>query len=319
MKLSIVVTHYNEPADEIENLFNSIRHQRLVPWSEVELHIVEDGTTPVPDDLTADYPCDVYHHFPEHGGVSAARNYGFEHSKGDYVMFCDCDDMFLNALGIHLIFTAIEESPEIISSAFIEETRDDKGMMRIVRHDNDMTFIHGKAYRRAFLKREYLKFDKELTIHEDGYFNNLAFTLARTKKYIETPFYLWCWRDGSICRKEEFVLKTYPELMRVRTALTEKLKDKGLDEEYKRCVISTVVFAYYDFQKPAYTDKQYADYIIAARKSIRKYYQRYKDMIRGATRREIADAMYAGRLQAFKNGMLYENMTLAQFIRVLEE
>jgi len=319
MKLSIVIPHYNEKREDIEHLFTSIKEQRLVPWSDIELHIVEDGTVDVPEELYSDLQCEVYHHHPGHGGVSAARNYGLEQSKGDYVMFCDCDDMFLNALGIHLILCAIEESPDYISSAFIEEARDGEGKARIVRHDNDATFIHGKAFKRAFLKRENIKFNPELTVHEDGYFVRLCYTLQKYKKYIETPFYLWCWRDGSICRQDEFILKTYPELLKVRIAFSEKLKDKGEDEGFRQSVLSTFCFSYYDFQKPSFNDPKYGEWTIAARKALRKFWRKYKEVIRGMSKRDIANALYACRNQAFKEGMLYETMTVFQFIRVLEE
>lgn len=320
MKLSLVTTHYNEPRDVVEKLFVSLREQRMVNPSEVEVIIVEDGTYYIPDDVYKDLPFEVYHHHPEHGGISAARNYGLEQAKGDYVMFCDCDDMFLNALGLHLIMCAIEEEPEVISSAFIEETRDSDGQMHIVRHDNDMTFIHGKVFKRSFLRRENLKFDKDLTVHEDGYFVRLCFALQKYKKYIETPFYLWCWRQGSVCRKEEFVLKTYPELMKARIAFTEMLKKKGMEKEYAESAVSTFVFAYYDFQKPAFNNAaKYGEYIVAARKSVRKYWRKYKEVIRAMPKREIANCMYMARQTAFKDGLLYETMTLFQFIRVLEE
>lgn len=319
-KLSIIITHYNEPVDVIAKLFTSIREQRMVKASEIDVHIVEDGDTPVPYDLYKDLPFDVYHHSPGHQGVSAARNFGFDKSNGEYVMFCDCDDMFLNALALHLIMCAIEEKPDLISSAFIEENKSETGEMRIVRRDNDMTFIHGKAYRRAWMKREGVRFDPTLTIHEDGYFNRLAFILQKTKKYIETPFYLWCWRDDSICRKDEFVLKTYPELIRVRTALSKKLKEKGLEDEFKGSVGATFIFAYYDFMKPAFNNaEQYGEYIVEARKAVRKFWRKYKDVIRSIPKRDIANNMHITRTQAFKEGMLYETMTIFQFMKILEE
>lgn len=321
MKLSLIVTHYNEPRKDIENLFKSIAFQRMVPWSDIDIHIVEDGTVDVPEDLYRDLQCEVYHHHPGHQGVSGARNYGFDNSKGDYVMFCDCDDMFLNALGIHLVLCAIEESPELISSCFIEETKTiDTGEMRIVRHDNDLTFIHGKAYRRAFLKREGVRFDKDMAVHEDGYFNRLAFYLQKSKKYIETPFYLWCWRDNSVCRDDEFVLKTYPQLIRNRIALSEKLLSKGMDEAYKNSVLATFCLAYYDFMKPSWNKEQYGGYIVEARKAVRKFWRKYGDFIKThCTKPDMAAAMRGCREQAYKEGMLYETMTIIQFVRVLEE
>ena len=319
MILSIIITHYNEPKKDIENLFISISQQRLVPWSEVEIHIVEDGTVDIPEELYMGLPCEVYHHHPEHGGIAAARNYGLEQARGDYVMFCDCDDMFLNALGIHLILTAAKENPDLISSAFIEETKGEDGKLLVVRHDNDMTFIHGKAFKKNFLKRESLKFNKDLPVHEDGYFVRLCFCFQKYKKYIETPFYMWCWRDGSICRKKDFVLKTYPDLLKAREALSQRLKDKGMEEEYRQSLVSTFCFCYYDFQKPTFNDEKNGEYIVTARKAVRKYWRKYKDEIMKTDKRDMANAMYACRSQAFRDGMLYEVMTIIQFIHVLDE
>lgn len=326
MKLSIVVPHYKEPWETCEYLFNSIAMQRNVPWEEMEVIVVNDG-----DDTTIDnvdwgkYPFSVRYMKKPHGGISAARNYGIDHSEAEYLMFCDIDDGFLNNYGLHMLFAAIAEGFDYLIGTFVEESlMPDNKTIALVRHDNDMTFMHGKAYKRDFLLDNNVRFDEAMTLHEDGYFNMLAYAVAKQTeakiKRVETPFYIWCWNWQSTVRKdkEDFVLKTYPSLMQTRIGICNQFKERGYNEAFASAVCMTVLNSYYDFQKPRWRIAKNERYFRIAEREFKKYWMLFQKDFKDLTNETIAEVAKAARETACNNGMLMEQEDLKTFLKHID-
>ncbi len=327
MKLDIIVPHYKEPWNVCKYLFDTIATQRGVLFDNVQVIVVNDGEecaikaehTP----LFENYPYKVIAHTIPHGGVSAARNCGLELSEADYVMFCDIDDGFLNNYALHLVFAAMQEKVDFLCGAFIEETWDIDGNPIIHPHTRDLTFMHGKAYRREFLVGQKLCFDPAMTIHEDGYFNMLTYAVAKeygTIKYIDTPYYLWRWNDNSVVRKDrkDFVLRTYPDVMLTRIGLCDQLRNRGLDEAYVGAVCMTVLNSYYDFQKPSYRMDRNHRYIKAAEKAFKEFYNKHGKTFKNTTNLKISEFATAARETAIKEGFLIEQESVKQWLKHIE-
>lgn len=84
-KLSIIIPAYKaEPY--IYELFDCLNPQIT---KEVEVMVIDDGS-PIP--VKATYPW-IKIHRQENAGVSTARNYGIEHTTGEYIAFIDADDL----------------------------------------------------------------------------------------------------------------------------------------------------------------------------------------------------------------------------------
>ena len=102
---SILVPHYNEPVEVIKPLLDSIAIQQNIDMNEIEVVICDDGPDAVllPDEFLKSYPYDIQYHREPKGGVSQMRNKAFEYSTGEYVMFCDSDDMLYHCLALWFI------------------------------------------------------------------------------------------------------------------------------------------------------------------------------------------------------------------------
>lgn len=324
MKLDIIVPHYKEPWSVCKYLFDTIATQRGILFENIRVIVVNDGYDCVLDGTLFDfYPFKVTYLMKDHEGVSAARNYGLDNSDADYVMFCDCDDGFLNNYALHLIFSGMQEGFDVCVSNFVEETWDDKGNPQLVPHDQDLTFMHGKAYRRQFLIDHDLRFDPAMTLHEDGYFNMLVYTVAQHEgkiKTINTPIYLWCWNGNSTVRKNvtNFVLRTYENVMQTRTGLCRQLKARGYEEDFRTSVCMTVLNSYYDFQKTSYTEAKNAKYRKIAEKAFKRYWDEFKSVFTDCTNQKVAEVARVARENAYKNGMLYEQMSLKAFLKYID-
>lgn len=211
MRLDIIVTHYNEPIELCKKLFDSIACQRGIDFDDIKVTVINDGNSNPLTIAQNEYPYEVECITIPHGGISAARNYGMRHTDGEYFMYCDCDDMFLNNCGLHLIFDAMYQGFDVLMSDFIEEQYVN-GYHLYVR-EKETTYIHGKVYNRKFINDNGIHWNEKLTIHEDGYFNTVVFSCAEKQKHIKTTIYMWCWNENSVVRKDrdKFLMRTYPD------------------------------------------------------------------------------------------------------------
>ena len=323
MTLDIIVPHYKEPWEVCHYLFDSIALQGGISFNNIKVIVVNDGDCLLDQKRFENYPYKVEYLVKEHGGVSAARNYGLDHSKADYVMFCDADDGFLSNYGLHLVFSAMQEGHDYIYSNFVEETYTAENTMTIVRHDRDFTFMHGKVYKRSFLVEENIRFDPEMTIHEDGYFNTIALVVAQKRKSIkgiETPFYLWRWNDNSTVRsdREDFVLRTYDKLMQTRIGACNQLKDRGMDDEYKVSVCMTVLNSYYDFQKPSYHIPKNDANLRKAEIAFKVFWKLFSKDFKNCTNEMVSQIAQSARKTACENGMLMERQDIKTWLKHIE-
>lgn len=318
-KLTVVVTHYKEPMTVYKPLFDTIQMQTAVDLTEVEVIVVQDGNEGgVPLSFLEQFTYETRLILMPKGGVSKARNKGLDEAKGEYVMFCDCDDKFYSLFGLWMIFRAIETGADLISSSFTEENISD-GEYHLIRKDKDITFVHGKAYRRAFLLEEGLRFKDELTIHEDGYFNALCNTVAKTKQYIDQPFYLWCWNPNSVVRRDRnnFLLRTYTNLLDAREAFLEQLIKRGYEDEYRFNIVKCWLDIYYDFNTSIFIGAD-ADLKKKAMLRIREFWKKYKTGFLKADGKTLQTISATCRVNAINKGMSMESVSMREFIAIVE-
>lgn len=316
MKLSIVVPHHEEDLSVGKKLFQSIAEQRMIDQSEVEIILVNDSKNHAIDNV----PNATSYTVPN-GGVSNARNYGLKKAIGDYVMFCDFDDVFFSLFGLQLIFDAIDKEPQVITSSFIEESVSVDGKQMLVKHETDATFIHGKVFNRKWLLQSNIFFPDHINVHEDTYFVSLALKFAEKREHIVTPFYLWCWNGNSVCRKEKgtYILHTYPQLMSARNLLTEALLEKGKVNDALDLIAKTIFDNYYDMQKPEFNLESDSYYSSKALQYSLDYYEKYKSFFDRLDDRRKAQIMFVSRKGAVESGMIYENETFPEHINSMTE
>ena len=316
-KLSIIITHYNEDWEICKPMFDSIASQLGVDFKEIEVIVAQDGDA---DDVYLekitrnDYPFNIVLYTQKKKGVSCARNLGLLNAEGEYVMFCDCDDRFISAYGLYLMMKDFGKY-DLIKSPFVEDQIVD-GELKLIRHEHDVTFVHGKMWRKQFLIDNKIKFKEELTIHEDAFFNVLGNMLAENQHELQPAVYLWKYNDKSVVRKDKdlFLYKSYDNLMDCRIAICRELYDRGFITEFYQGVSKTVIDSYYDFQKPEALDPKNKDLIEKAEKAFSKYYKEFREFYNEINVNDIAQMMYICRTNAYVNNMRIEQETLSQFL-----
>lgn len=285
--------------------------------------IVNDGTDiHLSREFLDRYSFDIEYHLNEHKGVSATRNACLDKAKADYVMFCDADDMFYNACGLYIIFREIENGGfDSLVSAFIEESRDpDTKDPVYITHNMDTTFVHGKVHRRKFLLKEKIRWNDDLTIHEDSYFNCLCQRLAKELKYSQTSFYLWRWRDTSVCRHDsKYILKTYNNMLDSNTALIEQFLKRNRKEDAMFYVTSMIYDAYFTMNKEEWLNQENKDYRYATEKRFKEYWLKYKYLHDSIPEENKNQIIVGIKNRMYLEGMILETLTFKDWIKIIEE
>lgn len=316
MKLQILIPHYKETEEEVKPLLDSIALQQSVDFNEVGVIICHDGTD-IKDLSFRDYPFEIKQIRQEHNGVSAARNTCLNAATADYVMFCDADDMFCHVCGMYIIFKEIEIGFDTLTSIFIEETKmPNTGEHTYINREMDSTFVHGKVHRRKYLLDEGIRFNPALTIHEDSYFNILAQNLTKSAKYCTTPFYLWKWRDESVCRHDkDYILKTYNNMLDSNDALVSEFIRRGIDDKADFYIGFMLFDAYYTMNKKEWVDKTNKAYRDAVERRFSEYYKKYRKRWNKLSEEQKMMISNGVRTRSVSEGMPMETITIDAWLK----
>lgn len=323
MKLQILIPQYKETEDIIKPLLDSIEIQQGVNLKEdIGVIIVNDGTDiRLSREFLNKYSYHIDYYLNEHKGVSATRNACLDKAEADYVMFCDADDMFYNACGLYIIFREINnEGFDSLTSKFIEEVKDiETGQLAYITHDLDSIFVHGKVHRRQYLIDNNICWNDDLTLHEDGYFNCLCQRLTPSLKYCTTPFYLWKWRDDSVCRSDPYwVLKTYDHMIKANTALVQEFLRRNMVVEAQFYVNFMIANAYITMQQKEWQELENKEHCAAVEKQLKDYLIKFEELY------ETIDPLLKNQTlinitsSIFKNNMVSKIVSFDDWIKYIK-
>jgi glycosyltransferase involved in cell wall biosynthesis len=108
-KVSVIIPTFNR-AKTLKEAIDSVFSQR---YDDFELIVVDDGSTDETRETIASYLPRLKYLYQEQSGVSAARNRGVMHARGDCFAFLDSDDLWLpDKLWLQMKF--MEDHPEAL-------------------------------------------------------------------------------------------------------------------------------------------------------------------------------------------------------------
>jgi glycosyltransferase involved in cell wall biosynthesis len=165
VKVSVIIPTYNR-ADLLPEAIDSVLAQT---WKEMEIIVVDDGSTDRTEETVRRYDDRVRYFYKENGGPSSARNMGIKEARGAYVAFLDSDDVWEpEKLRIQMDF--MREHPEIkfvcTDSSLIGPR---KSRERKLRKDS-MGHLFPILYSNSFIRTSTALMVKEC-FQEIGYFD----------------------------------------------------------------------------------------------------------------------------------------------------
>ena len=331
-RISILIPHYKETEEVIRPLLDSIQFQQNIDFNQVEVIICADG----PDSLDLSpefldsYSFDIQYHKEPKGGVSRMRNKAFSYSTGEYVMWCDADDQFYHCLALWFVLHETTTPVDVmvngvktqqigydaLYSVFLEEGRHPQtGETYFIDRKDGFQFVHGKVFNRDFLVRNDIHFFDECTIHEDNVLNIQVQSCTDKIKWCPMPFYLWKWRDDSVCRRDPLYLKkTYIDLIKSSDCTLEWLKSKSKFDKARECVVSIVYDAYYTFCHPSWKEVSTQEYRDNTEKKFSDYFKKWEYLWDEAPKELKMGISNGIRQRTVMDGMDMETETLTEFL-----
>ena len=256
--LDIIVPHYDEPWSEGKKLFDMLALQRDVDFSQIRVILVNDGED---NDI---YPEVVRQHYPyavdwiiiPHTGVSAARNRGLEHASATWVMFCDFDDTFTSIYSLRTVFDCLDtERHDMLWYQFYVELNEQA--KRQIRKQFNWVFIHGKVFRRTFLRTHGIRFPEELFYSEDTAFCRVVEMEIDPERVGEIRSeiipYVWVYRMFSATTDPGRVYKNAVGLFRRQRYVAEQHKIRSQTELHDAVCLRAMCDAYITLNRKDFT------------------------------------------------------------------
>lgn len=209
--VSIIVPIYNVEK-YLKKCIDSLLKQS---YSNIEILLIDDGSTDNSGKISDEYlsydNVRVYH--KANGGLSDARNYGIEHSKGDFLVFVDSDDYVSEDYILKMLNNIQENDVDIVACSYYDVSEEGKILKKVQVTDRilnekdfwddmyitgDATPVYSVAWNKLYKKRifENLRYRKEILNEDD----DIIYDVMHNKKMfiISNPLYYYRQRQGSI-------------------------------------------------------------------------------------------------------------------------
>ena len=202
MTLDIIVPHYKEDTKTLMTALSSIDNQVNHKFKTHITVVTDLGGVEIDKEAikkVIKMPI-TFITTDKHSGPGYARQYAMNKTTGDYIIFCDSDDMFASPFAFCYFYDCLKKDPdlEIIFTAYLEEYISDTIQYRQKDDDISITTLHGKMYKRKFIYDNNITFTNWM-MGEDGAFNFKAICFA--KKVIfndDAPTYIWRFNPKSL-------------------------------------------------------------------------------------------------------------------------
>lgn len=194
--ISIIIPAYNCHNTIVQTLASIAMQENI---HEIETIIADD---------CSDYPYDdiakVFSNFmkikvvrlKKGGGPGTARQVGYDHSVGSYVMFMDADDSLIGCDAVNILKKVmIERQQDCVYGQFLEQSENGD----LITHEIHMIWMFGKLYRRSFLDHYSIRMNMSHSNEDTGY-NCVVKGCSNKIWYIPKPVYTWRFKPNSITR-----------------------------------------------------------------------------------------------------------------------
>lgn len=320
MKLQIIVPHYNEPESMVKRFLDSIAIQAFIDFSDFEVLVINDGDEYKLDiNLFEQYRFPIKYYVKQHVGASDTREFGTRVATADYIMYCDCDDLFNSCDAIWRILQNIENNDaDLICSSYIrddETTSINNPVISRYTADKVKTacMIHGKVFKRQFIIDNNIHWPAKFqNRHEDFYFYSIVLAASPSVSLVEQEIYVWKYRNDSLSDKNKMDnMEQEIDRAKVELAVLYELKARGADSSFKLKLID-LLFNTYCYYHIASRYNRFDEVLSVAKET----YTSFSADIAEITQVEVIDRVSKlGNIALLR--AMFADMSFAQWINYL--
>lgn len=252
--ISFIVPVYNAEKYIVKCLESILKQTKEF---EHEVIVVDDGsqdnTKEVVAALAERNPC-IKYFYKKNGGVSSARNYGIQLSKGSHIAFLDADDYLVEDCFKYIkeyemydftvygyYYKTSKALNPVLNIKGQEQYYDIAEAFKDLYESNLFNSVWNKIY-----KKEYISvfFDEKLVMGEDLVFNINYLKNVKNVRVINEPLYYYFVNDASVTQK--YNDKYICDFIRTRVELIELKQYLGIstfariDKNFLENVVGTI-------------------------------------------------------------------------------
>lgn len=263
-KFSIIIPVYNVE-EYIKECLDSVMEQT---YKDFEVIVVNDGTKDKSMDIVKKYKVKALNQ--ENQGLSAARNNGAKHAKGEYILFLDSDDTIEKDL-LKNLAEAIKDKPDVVRFQ-IQEMYEDKSKKEF-KEEGFNTCKGEKAFskicqyhfvenawcyaiRRSYYEKEKYEFAKGM-IHEDFGLIPLVIIKASRVKAMDYIGYNYRQRNNSIMSTKNYekTKKKVDDFLKHYIFLTNEINKTKVDATvFKSFIANSLILKITELDRKDYKE-----------------------------------------------------------------
>lgn len=194
--ISIIIPAYNCHNTIVQTLASIMMQENI---HEIETIIADDHSSYPYDEIAKAFSKFMkirVVRLKKGGGPGTARQVGYDHSIGKYVMFMDGDDSLIGCDAVNILKRVmIEKEQDCVYGQFLEQSENGD----LLTHEICMVWMFGKLYRRTFLEHYNIRMNMSHSNEDTGY-NCLVKGCTSKVWYIPKPVYTWRFKPNSITR-----------------------------------------------------------------------------------------------------------------------
>ena len=273
-KMAVIIPAYNAKKT-IKRALYSIATQSILKHMKLNVYIVNDGS-----DYDYKEIVDIYKKYyniyelktKNNMGAGLARQYGIEHSKGEYIVFLDADDYFATVESLDTLYKEITQKKlDLVISELYKEKN---GILEY--NYKSMTYLHGEIFSREFIEKNQLCFSKT-RYNEDVGFNLLTYLHSPKLSFISDITYIYTYNQESLTKinykdYQYFGLKDlcYNIFWATSIAMKKNIDITKFSSDYLEYMI-LMYFAYCEYKDSTYD----ANKLLSWSKWIKDIYDKY--------------------------------------------
>lgn len=277
-KISIIVPVYNIRGFLNATLESVIRQT----YTNLEIILIDDGSTDGSGEI-----CDLWEKkdsriksfHKKNEGVSVARNFGFEKSTGDYIMFVDGDDEISSDMCEKMLNQLVEKQGDMsycgYANVFLEKTLryvpkdqvliDGEILWALYESLSFFSAIWNKLFKRTMLLDEnenFVKFSPDIHMSEDYLWLTKVLKKAHKAAAVPEVLYYWKRRQDSATggKNSNRTDEKYLSTLKAHRAIIDEVEDVQLKIRFTKNYLALVR----DCLVQAYREnkKELTDYLI---------------------------------------------------------